>query len=79
MARSASICSDSVTGIPVTPQASHNETGPGTAGAFYCPLRLSTKRLADPFHALGPGVATFAALARVDAAGVVDHAADEAG
>ena len=41
-------------------------------------LRLSTKRLADPFHALGPGVATVTAFARVDAGGVVDHVADQA-
>ena len=34
--------------------------------------------MTDPFYALGPGVATFAALARVDAGGVVDHVADQA-
>ncbi len=48
--------------------------GPGSAGAFSC---LSAKRLADALHALGPGVATFAALARVDADGVVDHVAHQ--
>jgi hypothetical protein len=42
-------------------------------------LWLSANWLADPFHALSPGIATLAAIAWIDAVRVVDLIAHQAG
>ena len=65
--------------FPGLPAKSQDVPGPRQCWGFLWRLWLSAKQLAYPRQALGPGVTTLAAIAWVDAGGIVHRVADQAG